>query len=136
MPSSFWSPLRFLIACFMVSLFAFHPQNLAAQIHVVSPGDLQQATVSASRQRQANVARLNDFLSSPVAQKALQDAHLDSAQVKTAVANLSDQDLAQLAARAEKAQKDFAAGSITDHMLLLMVIAIVVVVLIIVAVKV
>ncbi len=136
MPSNFLSSLRLVIACALVSLFAFAPQNLAAQTHIVSPSDLQQATVAASQARQSNIARLNEFLSSPLAQKAIKDAHLDGTQVKSAVANLSDQDLARLAARAETAQKDFAAGSITDHMLLLIVIAIVVVVVIIVAVKV
>lgn len=136
MSFTLWSSLRLLIACFMVSLFALSPQNLAAQTHVVSPADLQQAATAATQARQVNVARLDQFLSSPVAQKAMQDAHIDPTQVKTAVPSLSDEDLAKLAARADKAQKDFAAGSITDHMLLLIVIAIVIVVVIIVAVKV
>jgi hypothetical protein len=136
MPFTFWSCFRLLIASFMVSLFALSPQHLAAQTHVVSPADLQQAAAAATQSRQADVARLNEFFSSPVAQNALKDAHIDATQVKTAVSSLSDQDLARFAARAQKAQKDFAAGSITDHMLLLIVIAIVIVVIIIVAAKV
>lgn len=136
MSSNFWSSVRLVIACLMVSLFALAPQSMFAQTHVVSPTDLQQATVAATQSRQANMARLNDVLSSPVGQKALQEAHADATQVKTAISNLSDQDLAKLAARADKAQKDFAAGSISDHLLLLIVIAIVIVIIIIIAVKV
>ncbi|HEX6505677.1 MAG TPA: PA2779 family protein [Terriglobales bacterium] len=136
MSFNFWSSVRLVIACLMVSLFALAPQSMFAQTHVVSPTDLQQATVAATQSRQANMARLNDVLSSPVGQKALQEAHADATQVKTAISNLSDQDLAKLAARADKAQKDFAAGSISDHLLLLIVIAIVIVIIIIIAVKV
>jgi hypothetical protein len=136
MSSTFWSSVRLVIACLMTSLFAFAPQNLMAQTHVVSPADLQQATVAATQTRQANVAKLNELLSSPLGQRALKDSHVDANQVKTAVSNLSDQDLASLAARADKAQKDFAAGAISDHLLLLIVIAIVVIIVIIVAVKV
>lgn len=130
------SCVRLLVACFFTSLFALAPQNLAAQTHVVSPSDLQQATVASTQTRAANIAKLDRLLSSPVGQKALREAHADATQVKNAVANLSDQDLARLAARADKAQKDFAAGAIADHLLLLIVIAIVIVAIIIVAVKV
>jgi hypothetical protein len=133
---TFRSFLRLLIACFFSSLFALAPQNLAAQTHVVSPSDLQQATVASTQARATNMAKLNQVLSGPIGQKALKEAHVDANQVKQAMANLSDQDVARLAARADKAQKDFAAGSITDHMLLLIVIAIVIVIVIIIAVKV
>jgi hypothetical protein len=133
---TFRSFLRLTIACFFTSLFALAPQNLAAQTHVVSPSDLQQATVASTQTRATNMAKLNQVLSAPVGQKALKEAHVDANQVKQAMANLSDQDVARLAARADKAQKDFAAGSITDHMLLLIVIAIVIVIVIIIAVKV
>lgn len=134
--SNLRSFVRVLIACFFTSLFALAPQNLAAQTHVVSPSDLQQATVASTQTRMANMAKLNQLLSTPVGEKALKEAHVDATQVKNAVANLSDQDLARLAARADKAQKDFAAGAITDHLLLLIVIAIIIVVIIIIAVKV
>ncbi|MBV8475690.1 MAG: PA2779 family protein [Acidobacteria bacterium] len=135
MPSTFCSFLRVFVACFMTCLFALAPQNLAAQTHVVSPSDLRQATVAATEARQANVARLNEFLSAPLAQQALREAHIDQNQVKTAISHLNDQDLATLAARADKAQRDFAAGAITNHLLLLIVLAIVVIIIIIVAEK-
>jgi hypothetical protein len=136
MPPVVWSSLRVLIACTLVSLFAFAPQNLAAQTHVVSPSDLQQATAATSQARQNNIAALNQFFSLPAAQKALKDAHMDATQVKSGIATLSDAELAKLAARANNAQKDFAAGSLADHALLLIVLAIAVIIIIIVAVKV
>jgi hypothetical protein len=134
--STLRSFLRLLIACFFTSVFALAPQTLAAQTHVVSPSDLQQARVASTQARVANVAKLDQLLSSPLGQRALKEAHADATQVKNAMANLSDQDLARLAERANKAQKDFAAGAITDHMLLLIVIAIIIVIVIIIAVKV
>lgn len=136
MSSVAWSCLRVLLACFFVSLFAIAPQNLAAQTHVVSPSDLQQATVASSQVRQNNIAALNQFFSLPAAQKALNEAHMDVNQVKSGIASLSDAELAKLSARANNAQRDFAAGSLTDHMLLLIVLAIAVIIIIIVAVKV
>lgn len=132
---NFWDSCRTLIACFLVALFAFPPQNMLAQSHVVSPGELQQQVVASSQLRQQNIERLNQFFSSPLAQKALKDHHIDATQVKTAVSQLSDDELAKVAARADKAQKDFAAGALTDHLLILIVIAIAVVLIIVLAVK-
>jgi hypothetical protein len=51
------------------------------------------------------------------------------------VRQLSKEDLAQLSARSEKAQKDFAAGTLSDRDLLIILVAIAVIVLIIVAVR-
>jgi hypothetical protein len=130
-----WDPCRTLIACFLVALFAFPPQNMLAQNHVVSPGELQQHVIASSHIRQQNIERINQFFSSPLAEKALKDHHIDATQVKTAVSQLSDDELAKVAARADKAQKDFAAGAITDHLLILIVIAIAVVLIIVLAVK-
>jgi hypothetical protein len=48
---------------------------------------------------------------------------------------LDDQELARLAARADKAQADFAAGRIEERDLILIILAIVVLVLVIVAVR-
>jgi hypothetical protein len=55
--------------------------------------------------------------------------------VKTAVSSLSDQELAQLAARSTKAQADFAAGRLEDRDLLMILVAMAALVLIIVAVR-
>ena len=55
--------------------------------------------------------------------------------VKSAVATLNDQELAQLASRASKAQSDFAAGNMSDRDLLIILVAIAALILIIVAVR-
>jgi hypothetical protein len=60
---------------------------------------------------------------------------MNSEQVKTAVSNLSDEEVDQLASRANKAQGDFAAGIISDHDLILIALAALVVIIIIVAVR-
>jgi hypothetical protein len=90
--------------------------------------------MDASAAREKNLETLNRFFSSEQAQKALASAHMDPQEVKTAAAGLSDQDLAQLAARADKAQADFAAGSMSDHDLLIILILVAALILIIVAV--
>lgn len=129
-----WQPVRTLIASVLVLFFAF-PSNLAAQVHVVSPTDLQKETLAASQARQHNLQTVTQFFSSERAQKALQSAHMDPAQVKTAVSSLSDRELAQLASRSTKAQSDFAAGRIEDHDLLVILVAMAALVLIIIAVR-
>ena len=111
------------------------PSNLLAQSHVVSLAELQQQTQAASRARQNQIETLQRFLSTPVAQHALRSAHMDAAKVQAAVSSLSDQELAQLAARASKAQADFAAGTMSDRDLLLILVAIAALILIIVAVR-
>jgi len=109
------------------------PQSLVAQTsqHLVSPTDLKNAAVDASQTRQQNIDKLNSFFSSDQAQKALQSAHMNPQEVKTAVSGLSDEELAQLATRASKAQSDFAAGSIGNRDLIFIVLAIVVLILLI-----
>ena len=129
-----WQFVRTLMAGVLVILFVF-PSNLAAQAHVVNPTDLQKETIAASQARQHNLQTVTQFFSSEKAQKALRSAHMDPAQVKTAVSSLSDQELAQLASRSTKAQADFAAGRIEDHDLLIILVAIAALVLIIVAVR-
>lgn len=125
--------VRILIACFFTTLFAI-PPDVLAQDHVVRPSDLQQEMVKATQARRHNLETLQSFLSTPAAEKALKSAKLDPQQVKTAVAMLSDEDLAQLSSRAEKAQNDFAAGRISDRDLIWIIVAIVALILIIVAV--
>jgi len=131
---SVWQPIRAVMAGILVVIFAF-PSNLVAQAHVVSPADLQKETIATSQARQRNLQTVIQFLSSQRAQKALKSAHMAPQQVKTAVSSLSDQELAQLAARSTKAQADFAAGRLEDRDLLMILVAMAALVLIIVAVR-
>lgn len=127
--------VRTLIVGALVTLTAV-PSDVFAQAseHVVSPADLQKATVDASRAREQNLASLNSAFSSEKAQNALKSAHMNPEQVKTAVASLSDAELAQLASRVNKGQADFAAGNMSDHDLLIILVCIAALVLIVVAV--
>ena len=129
---SWWKCVRIAMAC-ALALFAI-PQNLAAQTHVVSTADLQKAAVAATQSRQHNIETVQQFLSSPSADKALKTARIDAKQVTQAVSSLNDDDLARIAQRATKAQADFAAGRINDHDLLVILIVVAALILIIVAV--
>jgi hypothetical protein len=126
--------VRAVIASALAMLFLV-PADLVAQDHVVSPAELQKEVVAASQTRQNNIDALQQFLSTPAAEKAIKTAQMDPRQVKTAVSALDDQDLAQLATRANKAQADFAAGRLSDRDLIWIVVAIAIIVLIIVAVR-
>ena len=125
-------PFSAIVVVLVVLLFV--PAYLVAQSHVVTPADLQKEVVAASQSRQHNLQTVQRFLSTPTAEKAIESAHIDVQQVRTAVSTLDDQELARLAARADKAQADFAAGRIEERDLILIILAIVVLVLVIVAV--
>lgn len=127
-------PARLLVALVLVTSCVL-PSDLLAQSHVVSPADLQQQVTAASQVRQQNLHTVQNFLSGPTAEKAMQSANMNPQQVRTAVSTLSDEEVAQLAARADKAQADFAAGNLSEKDLIWIILAIAVLVLIIVAVR-
>lgn len=125
---------RWFVAGILASALALSGHSYA-QTHVVSPADLQKEITGAHDKRQQNLEHVNGFLSSDRAEAALKAARIDPQQVKTAVATLSDEELGQLASRAEKAQADFAAGTLSDHDLTLIILAIAILVLLIVAIR-
>lgn len=127
------SVLRCFVSCVLIAVVGL-PSIVSAQTHVVNPADLQKEVLAATGARQRNVETIDGFLSSTKVQKVLGSVGIDPAQVKTAVSSLNDQELARLAARAEDAQADFAAGRISDRDLLYIVLGIAVLILIIVAV--
>jgi hypothetical protein len=121
-----------------VSLLAMAALFVAASIparaqdkqHVVSLNDLNKDAARPAQTRQANEEAVRTLLSSDQGQKALKSAHLDYEKVDKAVGHLSDEDLARLAERSRQAQRDFAAGSLSDRDLLwIIVIALAIVVL-------
>ena len=123
------------LAVAMLALAFMIPQDALAQNHVVSPSELQSAVVASTEARQHNLDTLQQFVSTPTAEKALKAAHMDAQQVKNAVAQLNDQELAQLASRANKARSEFAAGSLSDRDLIIILVCIAALILIIVAVR-
>ncbi len=118
----------------LLGLILTSPGAALAQDHVVSPGEIQKDAAGASSARQQHVQQLDGFLSSKEAQQALKSAHMDPQEVKNAVGQLDDDDLARLSARAENAQRDFAAGKISDRDLLIILVCVAALILIIVAV--
>lgn len=127
-------PIEVLAATLLTVIYVA-PGPLMAQNHVVSPAEIQKQVLAASQTRQHNEDTVRQFVSSPQAEKAIKASGMDPGRVKAAVPTLTDQELAQIASRADKAQADFAAGTIGNRDLLLIVVAIAVLILIIVAVR-
>jgi hypothetical protein len=124
---------RALTATFLAAAISITPAASAqAAQHVITPQDPNKATQDATRTRQQNIDSLRGAFSSDKAKQALESAHMNPQEVQNAVAGLNDQDLAQLAQRANNAQMDFAAGNMSDHDLLLILVVVAVVILIIV----
>jgi adenylosuccinate lyase len=126
--------LNLLLAVGLSALMAF-PQGAIAQDHAVSSSDVKKDLQAATAERRKQLAQVDGFLATSEAKKALAEAHVDYQQVHAAVQSLSDEDLARVAARADQAQKDFAAGTLSDRDLILIILGIAVLVLIIVAVR-
>jgi hypothetical protein len=105
--------LRGIIPAALALLLAL-PQDIFAQTapqdHLVSPQLLQQQVETASQTRQQNIQTINNLLSTPIAERAMRNAHYDPVQVRTAVPTLSDQELANLAARSADVQQKISAG--------------------------
>jgi hypothetical protein len=98
--------------------------------HVVSLSDLNKDAARPVQTRQANEEAVRALLSTDAGQKALKSAKLDYQRVDKAVGQLSNEDLAKLAERSRQAQRDFAAGRISDRDLLwIIVIALAIIVL-------
>lgn len=122
------------IPAVMVCALAF-PSDIFCQAtqpdHIVSSQALQQRLESSAAARQRNIDTLNTLLSSPTAERALQEAHVTPTQLKTAIPTLSDEELSNLATRAADAQSKFAAGSMSNHDLLLIILVIVIIIVIV-----
>jgi hypothetical protein len=99
-----------------------------AQDHLVSPDTLQQQVQANSATRQQNIDTVTNFLSSPVADRAMKSHHYDPVQVRKAIPTLTDAELASLASRASDAQQKFAAGVLGVGVLTLLILIIVVII--------
>lgn len=110
----------------LLAVLLLAPSGMLAQDHVATANDLRDELRNTARERQDHIAKLQHFLSSEAAQKALRSAKLDPARAQAAIPLLSDQELARLAAQVDYA--DFAGGGIfgltTIIILLLLVLVI------------
>jgi hypothetical protein len=101
-----------------------------AEDHIVSSQAMQQQVETKSATRQKDIATVTDFLASPQAERAMRDAHINPAQVRTAIPTLSDQELANLSARATDAQQKFSAGLLSSSMLVLIIVVVAVIIIV------
>jgi hypothetical protein len=122
------------LALCLVTLLAV-PQSLRGQDHVVSPADLQKEVRAAAEARQANLAKVERLFSAEPVKKALTTAKIDPAKVGKAVSILTDEELARVAAQADRMQADLAAGALTNQEITYILIALATAVVILVIVE-
>ena len=83
--------------------------------------------------RQHNLEQVNQFFATPLARQGLKHVHIDRRSRKKAISTLSGEELAKIAARTHKVQKDLAAGDLGSGTLTLIVIAIAVLIIVLVS---
>lgn len=113
--------VRFVVIGLMLTLT--FPHLMSAQSASVSPSELRQAIQAAATARQKNLDDVRSFFSSEQARAALKSGKVDYEKVQKAIATLSPEELARLAARATQVQKDFAGGALSNQELTYIVIA-------------
>ena len=105
--------IRLLV--FSLSLLLSIPATLAAQTPGVTSSELQEAIRDAAKTQQKNRSDVQAFFSSELARKAMKVGKIDYQRVQTAVATLSPEELARLAARTNQLQQDFAGGALNSQ---------------------
>jgi hypothetical protein len=117
---------RWTLAVIILPCLGANPARAQAQDkHVVSVQELSKDAARPAETRQANETALRQMFSSPQAQQALKSANIDYGKLDKAVGQLSDEDVAGLAARSRELQENFAAGragSLSDRDLLIIII--------------
>ena len=112
------------------------PRNMTAQTanqdHIVTSQALDQQLATSSATRQQNIETLQKLMETPAARKAMQDAKVDPEQVKNAIPTLSNDELANLSARAHRAQHDFAAGFIGPGLFTILILVVILIIIVIV----
>ena len=106
-----------------------------ADQHVVSLGELNKAAAGPAETRRVNEAEIRQLFATVDGQKALKSANVDYAKIDRAVSSMSDEDVARISSRARELDRDFAAGNLTDHDLLVILIVVLIVVILIVVLR-
>jgi len=117
-----------------LSLLLTIPPTLAAQTQAITPSQLQEAIRNAAKTQQKNRNDVQAFFSSEPARKAMKVGKVDYQRVQTAVATLSPEELARLAARTNQLQQDFAGGALNSEQMTYAIIAIATAVLVLIIV--
>jgi hypothetical protein len=133
-----FSRFRLLPITLILSTLAVLPlMSQTPSDHIVPAPDLHQAVRAAAQARQDHLSKLDKFFATEPARKAFETVKLDPAKVSQALALLSDDELARLAAQSEKVQHDIAAGALTNQQITYILIALgtAVIILVIVAAR-
>lgn len=104
------------------------PAFAATEEHVVSLDELQKDATATAGARSHDIDDVVRIISLPQAQATLAKANLTPERVKTAVAKLSDEEIAQLAQKARTAEKDVQGGFIVGLLALIGLIVVIIVV--------
>jgi hypothetical protein len=109
------------------------PSRVAAQDkdhadHVVSLDELNSDAAKPAQTRQTNEADVRHLLQTEAGQEALKSAKVDYAKVDKAISTLSDDDLANVAERSRQADHDFAAGGLTQTLVIVIVLIVILIV--------
>ena len=124
------SPITLMLAVIFPVMSVVAQEN-----HLVPLTELHRDVAANTASRQANLEKVERFFSSQNAQQALRTVKLDGNQVTAALPLLGDEELAQLASRADRARSDFAAGALTNQEITYILIALATAVIILVIVK-
>ena len=89
----------FLAALTIVSVAP--TSQVSAQGHIVSEQELQSSIISAAEARADNLNRIKLFLETVPGQEVLRQAGATSQKVETALPNLTDEELSDLAAKTQ-----------------------------------
>ena len=106
------------------------PSRVAAQDkdHVVSLDELKSDAAKPSATREANEAAVRHLLQGEAGQQALKQAKVDYAKVDKAISTLSDDDLATVAEKSRQADHDFAAGGLSQTLIIVIVLIVILIV--------
>ena len=109
---------------------AVTPPRAAAQDkdHVVSLDELKSDAAKPAQTRQENEAEVRHLLQSEAGQEALKQAKVDYSKVDQAISQLSDDDLANVAQRSRQAEADFAAGGLSQTLIIVIVLIVILIV--------
>jgi hypothetical protein len=101
--------------------------------HVVSLNELGKDSAAPAETRRANEAEIRHLFASEAGQKALKSANVNYDRIDHAVSAMSDEDVSKISDRARELDRDFAAGNLSDHdLLVILIIALIVIILIVV----
>src|SRR3984957_13267910 len=106
------------------------PSRVAAQDkdHVVLLDELKSDAAKPTQTREANEADVRHLLQTEAGQEALKSAKVDYAKIDKAISQLSDEDLANVAQKSRQADRDFAAGGLTQTLIIVIVLIVILIV--------